>query len=59
MSFDRIEFCSFFFFGQMEFSFFMSKPFMGIYSSKGMCLDDVHDRVEIAKQLALCCSLLS
>jgi hypothetical protein len=43
----------------MEFSFLMSKPFMGIYGSKGMCLDDVHDRVEIIKQLALCCCLLS
>ncbi len=43
----------------MEFSFLMSKPFMGIYGSKGMCLDDVHDRVEITKQLALCCCLLS
>ncbi len=32
---------------------------MGIYGSKGMCLDDVHDRVEITKQLALCCCLLS
>jgi hypothetical protein len=58
MSFDRIECCSFFF-RQMEFSFLMSKPFMGIYGSKGMCLDDVHDRVEIIKQLALCCCLLS